>query len=90
MAISKAATIGVFVTLGMAMYGFAPGASFFVGGIGVTAVYRTLLKRCFNFFNPMALTGCGMVILVYFFTGLPTYSLAAGLLISIFVGFLHP
>jgi hypothetical protein len=90
MAFSRAATIGVFVTLGMAIYGFAPGIAFLVGGVAVTGIYRILLRRCFNFFNPMALTGAGMVVLVYSYTGIWTYSLLAGLVVSIIVGFLHP
>ena|GEM_PF-4548285 len=90
MAVSKAATIGVFVTVGMAMYGFAPLTAFLVGSIGVTAVYRLALKRCLNFFNPMGLAGAGMVVLVYSSTALPLYSLVAGLVIATIVGLLHP
>ena len=69
MAISKAATIGVFVTIAALLYGVAPLLAFFTGGVLVTAVYRAALKRCFNFMNPMALTGAGAVVLAFQFSG---------------------
>lgn len=90
MAISKAATLGVLATVAALYFGVQPLLAFFIGGIGVTAVYRVALKRCFNFMNPMALTGAGATVLVFQFTGDWIASLVIGLVISLIVGLLSP
>ena len=90
MAVSKAATIGVFATLATLSYGMAPLLAFFIGGVLVTAVYRITLKRCFNFMNPMALTGAGTAVLAFQFSGDFLLALIAGLIVSVVVGLLCP
>ncbi|MFH1424843.1 MAG: hypothetical protein ABIG20_04175 [archaeon] len=89
MTISKAATIGVFVTIATLVQGFDPVWAFAIGGIGVTAIYRGL-KGCLNFINPMALTGAGATVLVFGFTGDWVPALVGGMIVSLIVGILVP
>lgn len=90
MAPSKAAIIGVFVTLGLLYFDLvAPGIAFIIGGIGVTAIYRGI-KGCFNFMNPMALTGAGLTVLVFEYSHDWVFAAVSGVVVSVIVGLLYP
>lgn len=90
MAISKAATISVLVAVALLYFvPLHPGIVFLVSGIGVTFIYRAI-KGCFNFVNPMALTGAGAVVLTYYFFPSPVIAMILGMVVSVVVGILVP
>ena len=90
MAISKAATISVFAAAVLLFFTpIHPGIIFGIAGIGVTFLYRAI-KGCFNFINPMALTGSGAVILTYFLFPNIYMAIGVGMIISVIVGLLIP
>ena len=89
MALSKSAVLSVLVTLALAYFGFQMGIAFLVGAIGVTLAYRGI-KGCFNFVNPMALTGSGAVVLVLSYTHDVFFAFLGGMLVSMIVGLLYP
>ena len=90
MAISKAATISVVLAVGLLHFtNLHPGIVFILCGVGVTFVYRAV-KRCFNFINPMALTGVGAVVLLYYFYPQPVAAFLTGLFVSVITGLIIP
>jgi len=90
MAVSKAATLSVLTAVLLLHFTpILPGIVFIISGIGVTLIYRAV-KGCFNFINPIGLTGAGAVVLVNFFYPVPLVELITGLVISVIVGLLVP
>jgi len=90
MAISRAATLSVLVAVALFYISpLPPWIVFLISGIGVTLIYRAI-KGCFNFVNPMALTGTGAVVLVYYFYPSLVLMLVAGMVVSVVVGLLVP
>ncbi|MDP7282331.1 MAG: hypothetical protein QF475_01695 [Candidatus Undinarchaeales archaeon] len=90
MAISKAATISVFLaTVLLYLTPLPIWAVFVISGIGVTFVYRAI-KGCFNFINPMGITGAGAVVLIHYIYPNFAIVLFAGLIISVVVGMFVP
>ncbi|MFH1450706.1 MAG: hypothetical protein ABIF92_01855 [archaeon] len=90
MAISKAATISVLVAAVLLFFTpLHPGVVFVIAGIGVTFLYRAI-KGCFNFINPMAITGSGAVVVIHYFYPNILVMLVVGLFVSVIVGLVVP
>ena len=90
MAISKAATISVFIAAALLYFTpVPPGIVFTISAFGVTFIYRAA-KGCFNFINPMAVAGSGAVVVVYYFYPEPILAFVTGLLISVIIGLMVP
>jgi|ETN02SMinimDraft_2_1059926.scaffolds.fasta_scaffold231086_1 hypothetical protein len=90
MAISKAATLSVLLAVVLLyLTPLHPAAVFVIAGIGVTFLYRAI-KGCFNFVNPMAITGVGVVVVLHYFYPNLIVALVAGLAISVITGLVLP
>jgi len=88
--ISKNAIISVVVTVALLNIGMDLLMAVLLGYFGITAIYRIGLKKCYNIFNPMALTGVGVSAAVFHFTQNWIIALVLGLAISLAVGILLP